>query len=263
MVRQSKKYLVSVIIPTRKRAKDLNNTINSLISLSDSSLDNFEIILKVDFDDSETLEYMSELTNEHKNISFIVNSRLNGWYNLVDYIENMIDCSKGEFIFNINDDVLMLTQGWNKIFQERLTEFKIYYPQVNWAPDLNGHIHDFREAFPIYPKKLKELWGYICPHNNVDNWLLDIVTKCTLNPWDEDTIEYIDDLYISHAQIPDETSKEKSETVDVNHSIRDYHTNSPELYHCINLLKEHKCYLRWKDINKHNIINEYKNSLES
>ena len=39
MVRQSKQYLLSVIIPSRKRAKDLNNTIDSLLNLSDKTLD--------------------------------------------------------------------------------------------------------------------------------------------------------------------------------------------------------------------------------
>jgi glycosyltransferase involved in cell wall biosynthesis len=263
MVRQSKQYLLSVIIPSRKRAKDLNNTIDSLLNLSDKTLDNFEIIIKVDFDDTETIEYVKQWSNQFKNISFIVNSRLDGWHNLVDFIENLIDCSKGKYVWNLNDDVLMLSKDWNKILEQRLTDFKVYYPQVKWAPDLNGYIHDFREAFPIYPKKLKELWGYLCPHNNIDNWILEVHSRCSLYPWNEDTIEYIDDIYISHAQIPDETSQDKIDTVDINHNLRDHHMNSPELYHCINLLKEHRDYLRWKSINRENIINEYKNNLES
>lgn len=259
MVREPQQYLVSVIIPSRKRANALNGIINSLLSFSDRTLDNFEIIVKVDFDDKETLNYINQWSNEHKNISFVVNSRLDGWYNLVDFVENLIDCSKGEFVWNLNDDVLMLSQDWNRILEQRLTDFKTYYPQVKWAPDLNGYLHNFREAFPIYPKKLKELWGYLCPHNNIDNWILEVHRRCALDPWNEDTIEYIDDLYLSHHQIPDETSQDKLNTVDINHKLSDYHMNSAELYHCINLLKEYKSYLRWESIHKHNIINEYKN----
>ena len=86
MVRQSKQYLLSVIIPSRKRANALNDTITSLLSLSDKTLDNFEIIIKFDFDDKETLDYISQWSNEYKNISFVINSRLDGWYNLVDFV---------------------------------------------------------------------------------------------------------------------------------------------------------------------------------
>jgi hypothetical protein len=261
--RTQNQFLISIILPSRKRPKELKNTINSFISLADPALNNFEIIIKIDFDDHESLDYIKTLDNKYENITFLINSRLKGWYNLVDFFEDLIRVSKSKYMFGFNDDGLMLTQNWNRILEEKLNEFKIYYPQVIWDIDLNGHLHDFREAFPIYPKKLVEKWGYLCPHNNIDNWILEIGKRCTLDPWNEDIIEYIDDLYIRHSQIPDESSKEKLETVNINHNLRDYHMNSPELYHCINLLKEHLEYLRWEKIHQHNIINEYKNSLES
>ena len=182
-VRFPKQYLVSIILPTRKRVKDLHETLQSILDNANPNNKNFEIILKVDYDDQETINYVNQFTNQNDNINVILASRLEGWFSLVDFIETMIDVSKGKYIWNINDDSRILTPNWNDILENELKEFKIYHPLIEWGPDLNGYVHSFREIFPIYPKKLKELWGYICPHNNIDSWLYFISTKIGVSPW--------------------------------------------------------------------------------
>jgi glycosyltransferase involved in cell wall biosynthesis len=258
-VRLPKQYLVSIILPTRKRVKDLHETLNSILDNANLNNKNFEIILKVDYDDQETINYVNQFTNQNNNINVILASRLEGWFSLVDFIETMIDVSKGKYIWNINDDSRILTKGWNDILENELTEFKIYHPLIEWGPDLNGYIHSFREIFPIYPKKLKELWGYICPHNNIDSWLYFVGKNIGLHPWNISFMSYLDNLTISHYQIPDETSKDKMDQIDRIHGLADKHENSKELYQAINLLEEYIHYIKWKDLNKHNIINEYRN----
>lgn len=258
-VRLPKQYLVSIILPTRKRVKDLHETLNSILDNANLNNKNFEIILKVDYDDQETINYVNQFTNQNDNINVILASRLEGWFSLVDFIETMIDVSKGKYIWNINDDSRILTKGWNDILENELTEFKIYHPLIEWGPDLNGYIHSFREIFPIYPKKLKELWGYICPHNNIDSWLYFVGKNIGLHPWNISFMSYLDNLTISHYQIPDETSKDKMDQIDRIHGLADKHENSKELYQAINLLEEYIHYIKWKDLNKHNIINEYRN----
>ena len=258
-VRLPKQYLVSIILPTRKRVKDLHETLNSILDNANLDNKNFEIILKVDYDDQETINYVNQFTNQNNNINVILASRLEGWFSLVDFIETMIDVSKGKYIWNINDDSRILTKGWNDILENELTEFKIYHPLIEWGPDLNGYIHSFREIFPIYPKKLKELWGYICPHNNIDSWLYFVGKNIGLHPWNISFMSYLDNLTISHYQIPDETSKDKMDQIDRIHGLADKHENSKELYQAINLLEEYIHYIKWKDLNKHNIINEYRN----
>lgn len=258
--RLPKEYLVSIILPTRKRVKDLHETLESILNNANLSNPNFEIILKVDYDDKETIEYINQtLTNDHTNINIILNSRLDGWLNLVDFIETMIDASKGRYIWNINDDSRILTSNWNDILENKLKEFKIYHPLIDWGPDLNGYIHSFREIFPIYPKKLKELWGYICPHNNIDSWLYFVGTKIEMHPWNIPFMAYLDNLIISHHQIPDETSQDKINQIDKIHNLADIHEDSKELYQAINLLEEHIYFIKWKELNKHNIINDYRN----
>jgi glycosyltransferase involved in cell wall biosynthesis len=260
--RTQKEYLVSVFLPSRKRPQDLDKTLKSLINLSDKSLDNFEIVIKVDFDDKETLDYISQWGNEHENITFIINSRLKGWYNLVDFNEDLIRVARGKYVFGFNDDCLMLTQDWNKILEQYLTDFSIYYTKIEWDVDLNGYYHNFRYAFPIFPKKLVEIWGFLCPHNNIDNWFLDIANKCASPPWNEKTKIHIDEITLYHSQFPDETSQDKLKTISENHSLRDSYRDSDVFFHCVNLLKEHRDYLKWDIIHKHNIVNNYINTNE-
>jgi len=89
LVRNSQKYLVSVFFPTRKRVVALDKTINSLISLSNKDLNNYEILIKADFDDVDTIDYIKSLNKP--NIKFIIGSRLGGWNNMVDFNEDLID----------------------------------------------------------------------------------------------------------------------------------------------------------------------------
>ena len=134
-VRFPKQYLVSIILPTRKRVKDLHETLQSILDNANPNNKNFEIILKVDYDDQETINYINQFTNQNDNINVILASRLEGWFSLVDFIETMIDVSKGKYIWNINDDSRILTPNWNDIFFVKLLKLvawsKIsYYLQV-------------------------------------------------------------------------------------------------------------------------------------
>ena len=139
---------ISIILPSRKRLEGLNNTLFSILETADSKNVNFEIIIKVDFDDLDTIDYVKKWDNEFENITFIINSRRGGWLNMTDYVENMIDISKGKWILNVNDDVIFKTQNWNTSLINQRNEFKIYFPKTDGYP----------QSFPIYPKKLQELF---------------------------------------------------------------------------------------------------------
>ncbi len=115
--RIQKHYTISIFLPSRKRLKNLKSTIDSLLSLADPGLSNFEILVKLDFDDSESIEYIKNINNDFENITFVVNSRLKGWYNLVDFNEDLIHIAKGKYVFGINDDTLIATKDWNRILE--------------------------------------------------------------------------------------------------------------------------------------------------
>ena len=226
MVLERKYYNIdiSIVLPTRKRVDRLNETIYSILSLADESNINFEIIIKADYDDIDTIDYMKNYSNEYVNIKFLISSRLGGWLNMVDYVEDMIDIAKGKWILNVNDDMVFTSKNWNTIIMSHLDKFCICYPQVN----------GYKESFPVYPKKLKHILGHISPHNQIDTYLYTLGNHTGIN-------KYVTDVTFYHHQneIEDETHLEKGNLVNINFKSRNYHFNSEEFQNDIQKLKNY------------------------
>lgn len=217
------KFKISLALPTRKRPEGLNETLHSIFSLANPNNVNFEVIMKVDLDDTETIDYIKNWSNEFENITFIINSRRGGWLNLVDYFEDIINFSKGEWIIGINDDMLFKTQNWNDILEEKLQGYNIYFLNTN----------GYKQSFWAVPKNLKEVLGHIAPHNQIDTYLhmLSIQT---------DIEKYIDEVFLEHdLDVRDEVWEDKAQVVDINFLTREYHKNSPEFINDINKLKQY------------------------
>ena len=204
--REYVEYDISLCIPTRKRLNLLKSNISSIFELADKSNPNFEVIFKVDFDDHETIDYIKTWTNEWDNITFIVNSRRKGYNSVVNHAENMLDCAKSKYVCGYPDDLIMKTPNWNTLLANKLTsDFKIYYPVVN----------NHRECVPIYPKKWKEILGYLAPHTGTDVYIQRIMeltgTSGHYPHWiDSPYVEYIDEVEVEHlVNLMDETGHDK------------------------------------------------------
>jgi glycosyltransferase involved in cell wall biosynthesis len=214
---------LSIILPSRKRVEMLNETLYSIYSLADLNNPNFEIIIKVDFDDHETLDYIKNWSNEYENLHFIINSRKKGFLNLVDFLEDMMDLAKGKYILVANDDMIFKTQNWNTILNKCLTDFKVYFPYVN----------GYRESFWCIPKELYTVLGHIAPHNQTDTYLSWLGQVLGI-------VEYIDDIELYHKfDYKDETASDKIDVIDINYASRNYHRNSPEFKEDIKILQKH------------------------
>jgi hypothetical protein len=260
-IRSPRKYLISILIPTRKRVNLLDRTIKNIIETSNTSNNNYEIIIKVDFDDHETIDYIKLWDNKYENVNFIINSRLDGYYSLTDHNEMMIDCAKGKYMFCYNDDLLMETQNWNDILDKKLNDTKVYFPFCKWAPNKDGFVNPFTESFAIYPKKLKEIWGFVSQHDAIDNWMLWIANSVSSWPWEEDCVEKLTEIKLFHDQPEDEVTEDKMKTFKLLEDRRDYFgRNSSSYLHCINLFYELKKEEAYNQIKNLNIINDFRNS---
>lgn len=210
--RKLTKPYISIILPTRKRTQFLNETLYSIYSLADPEKVNFEIIIKIDFDDHDTIDYIKYWSNEYENLYFLVNSRKKGFISLVDYQEDMIDLAKGKYILIANDDLTFQTQNWNTILESRLKEFKIYFPYIN----------GYREGLYCIPKELYNILGHISHHSQVDTYLSWLGQALNI-------IEYIDEVAVLHKfDYDDETKQDKIKDTPINYVSRDYHKSSPE-----------------------------------
>lgn len=215
---------ISVIFPSRKRIEMLNDTLFSIYSLADPNNVNFEILVKLDLDDHESIDYIKYWENEYQNISFIVNSRKKGWLNMVDFVENLIRTAEGEWILGINDDMVFTTPNWNTILEKYLDKFQIGYINPTFG---------YRWAFPLFPKKLYEILGHISPHNQIDTYLYNLGDSLNINT-------LIDDVCVNHDyNYTDESTHDKGKVLNQNYAARNYHFNSIEFNKDIDIVKKY------------------------
>lgn len=223
LLRKNYNIPLSIILPSRKRLEGLHNTLTSIYSLVDINNVNFEIIVKFDFDDTDSIDYIKEWNNQYENITFMVNSRRQGWLNMVDYVEDLIRSSRGEYILSINDDMVFKTQNWNTLLEPYLKDsFNIIFPFVN----------GYRESFPVFPRKIFSILGHISLHNQIDTYLLKLGERVGIN-------KYIEEVKFYHdVDLRDKTHEDKAEVVDINFRTRNYHFNSPEFFSDVRTLKQ-------------------------
>jgi hypothetical protein len=253
IIKEKTQYLLSVVIPSRENVDSLKNALNALISTSDISNINYEIIIKIDNDDLHSLEQIYEMCKGKDNIYVIFSPRKNGYSSLINFLEDMTHLSHGKYILALADDSKMLTPNWNTILEKELKDFKFYFPKTVSLNEIKISDH----CWVIFPKEIINILGELAPHSLIDNWFLDIGNRMTHPVWGENLTKVLNNIQIGiYADISSPHSDDVYETYS-------YHINSPQFFHSCNLIKEHLEYLRWEKIHKHNIVNEYKNSLES
>jgi len=275
---EPKEYLITITIVTRKQVNELRRCINSLIDNSDKSVNNFEIIVKVDYDDYETIDFIREFNNENINISFVINSRQNGYSSLHEFTHDMFKLAKGKYVMGIGGDCTVLTKNWNSLLINYLTEFKFYFSNyqqtdengvITKLEDIVNHVstegkpwinvgknyHDF--IFYIVPQKLIELWGFISPHALVDNWLGEMAKRVSYDPWNEDCYSFIEDIWFN---IPINSSLPPSPERDQVYSTYQYYMNDAIFFDCANKLSEYKQSEKYNYYRKLNTINDFRNS---
>lgn len=112
--------LISVIVPTRGRTHLLASMLLSLMSTAEDQA-NVEVIMRVDFDDDESIAY---LRTSPFPFPFIVGPRYKGYATLGMFINEAARMSRGDLVLVINDDVEFRTRGWDA----RLLAHAALYP---------------------------------------------------------------------------------------------------------------------------------------
>jgi hypothetical protein len=275
---EHREYLVTIAIVTRKQVDKLKECINSFINNSDKSINNFEIIVKVDFDDYETIDFIREFNNENINMSFIINSRQKGYASLNEHHTDIFKMSRGKYVIGIGGDCNMLTKNWNSLLINYLTEFKFYFFNYQQTDENNivtklenivnkvniedkpwvsvgKYYHDF--VFYAVPRKLIELWGFISPHALTDNWLGEMAKRIGYHPWNEDFYEFIEDIEFN---LPVELNPTPNPDRDQVFITYQYYVNDTIFFDFVNKLLEYKNSEKYNYYHKLNIINDWRNS---
>lgn len=161
---------ISIMIPTRKRVGQLRNSINSLIDTA-SSVDGIDLLVAVDNDDTETIDYIgNELIpylNEKNVMLRSYNFNRLGYRNLHLYANYLVKESRGEWIILWNDDAIMKTENWDEKIMEYTGQFKV----LRFKDNHNSHPN---AIFPCVPRDWVVLFDTFSPHMAMDCWISQI-----------------------------------------------------------------------------------------
>lgn len=213
---------ISVMIPTRKRVKQLENSVYSLINKA-SSIEGIDFLLAIDEDDTETRAYVDNvlipaLNEKNVMLRSYVFKRM-GYRNLHHYANYLVNESRGEWIFLWNDDAVMKTKNWDKKIMKYTGQFKV----LRFKDNHNSHPN---AIFPCVPRDWVTLFETFSPHMAMDSWisqigyLVNIVHNCH-------EVHAIHNRFDLIGEEPDEVSLEReildsdpSDPDDLNHPIQ-------------------------------------------
>lgn len=105
--------MVSVLLPTRKRVAFLKRCIQSLVDTA-SKPDNFEVILRIHRDDSETIEALPELLSMAA-VRVVIGMQYRGYDDLARFYEEAVAISNGTWVWVMNDDIVVESSFWDEI----------------------------------------------------------------------------------------------------------------------------------------------------
>lgn len=227
-------YKISVVIPTRGRIELLRKCLLSILDKSFKSDRLFEIILVIDYDDDETLNFVREFSDRFKfvcgrtkmplnSLSVILTERSE--YMQRDYNNVGANAAKGDLIFILNDDCIMTTTDWDK----KLVDYYIKNKpdddimliacsdntHNDKSLDLKGQVRtneDHGACFPIFTKTFCDIFNGVFPPE-FKMWCVDTVMNSLFKKFDR---RYsFKELYIEHISYHTKTRDPDS----INHHV--------------------------------------------
>lgn len=172
----TKKYSISVLLPTRGRTDALKLSIIGLVNRA-LKLDKIEILLGFDKDDKVGLDYFTGeiqpwLDQKGVNYTAMLFDRL-GYIGLNKYYNALAAKSDSNWIMCWSDDAIMETTGWDKLITDNDGEFKLL--------KVHAHRDHPYSIFPIWPREWFDLFGWVSRHQMVDaelsqmGYMLDLI----------------------------------------------------------------------------------------
>jgi len=163
---RGKKKLISVLLPSRKRFELLKKTIDSFIK-NTSDLSKIEILVRLDYDDAETISKIPELQHDKVDIVVIVGERFGGYKGLHILVNELCAISRGEFNLLFNDDATLESQGWDKIVERYSGKTVVLNPGTRDNAD-------WLNTFPIVSRKIFETLNHYALQTHNDTWIQEI-----------------------------------------------------------------------------------------
>jgi hypothetical protein len=159
----------SLILPSRERINLLENLLESLLK-NTSDIDNIEVWIAFDWDDSQSVKNIKKLSNKFTFTQFLVTDRQN---NLSDgYYNRLAKISNGKFVQVLNDDCQIVTNSWDEKAIKVLSEYQKFISDGI----LYGKAQDEGigySCFPLLSRQAIEAMGWFF-HPEMTAWGADI-----------------------------------------------------------------------------------------
>jgi len=173
----SYKKLIGIMLPTRKRVNLLRECLNSF-NAKTKNKSSVEILLKIDDDDQETIDFINSYQSEIE-IKTIISDRGNGYGSLNEYYNSLAQISEAEFLMVGNDDGEMMTDNW----EEQFIPFSgtNYVIGIKFDKIKDGvkftNIFSNYNAGPTIPHDYYKEFGTLACHPMIDDWWVMVARK--------------------------------------------------------------------------------------
>jgi len=149
--------MISLFFNTRKRVGMLANLLNSIVNTT-ADLEQVEILITADNDDEQTVDLLQQYKSKgiFPNLHLTIGDKPS---NLHTSINRMASNAKGDFLFVLNDDVILRTYGWDKIISESCDPSEIMYLST-MDTSIDKTKHGRYASFPVLTRAAYESLGY-------------------------------------------------------------------------------------------------------
>lgn len=178
---------ITLLCPSRQRCDLLRKSIESL------GRGNWEIIVRVDEDDPEVVQYR-DMSKEIKKMVLLVGPK-HGYEQLHQYYNEASIKAKGDWLMLWNDDATMTTENWTDSFKE-------FDPK---EPLVLNFYHEINNLFPAISRKFYEIIGHFSLQTHADSWVQQIGER-------SGTQRFISGVKIIHNKPTDETGQASTHT---------------------------------------------------
>lgn len=154
---------VSMLLPARGRPDHLAASVGSLFALAKSP-DEVEVLARLDDDDPD-LEREVQVLSAHRNVRVFRGPRL-GYAGMHEMYNRLAQIGRGEWLFLWNDDIEMLTGGWDALVREA-PPYSVQFVRRDTTPTTDY-------TLPVLGRPLFEVLGHISKNAYCDAWISDV-----------------------------------------------------------------------------------------
>jgi hypothetical protein len=208
---------LTIIYPTRKRYDLFIKSTESLIEKC-SDINNLEILVTMDNDDTDTILKTEEYISDKPFIKLMISER-HYYRNLNFYVNAAAKVANGDYLLLWNDDCIMETDNYDLVMDKYKDKFMVVNPLVVNHKDYCRQNN--RMLFPIIPKEWVDITGRWSNSGACDSWIELISNELNISLY-EDDIRIFHDRFNLTGNNLDEIYTESVD--DKNHIFRDFFT---------------------------------------